>query len=194
MIKTPWEKVTFRSRRFYWPIENSFIMPRECIVGKDQNNLNAFESIREWVQEQAITMDQGFINSIAQELLSMWQRIPQPYNYIVFTLVSTTGDLFYCLVREENAEGRIRLQNHRPRSIKECKVVKNSVMTKSVARTQIRAWVNALGLFYYTNMVKAMSEDLLLVWESLPNNHYIVFKFVVPTRNFVFSIGTILTE
>lgn len=191
MRQTPWKKVTFRSRRVYGHIENSMIMPRECIVGKGQSNLNAFESIREWVQEQAITMDQGFINSIAQELLKTWQSIPQAYNYIVFTLVSTTGDVFYCLVKTENDNEEIWLQNQRSHRIKECKVVKNSDMKKLVARTQITAWVNKLGFFYDAKKVETISENLLQAWERLPNDHYIVFKFVVPTHNFVSCLGRI---
>lgn len=194
MKQTPWQIVTFRSRRVYGHIENGMIMPRECIVGKNQFNATAFQSIREWVQEQAITMDDTFIDSIAQELLTMWQSIRQPYNYIVFTLVSTTADVFYCLVQTENVNEEIWLKNQRSHRIKECKVVKNSDMTRLVARTQIRAWVNALGFFYKDNVVKTISENLFQAWERLPNDHYIVFKFVVPTHNFVSCLGRISTE
>ena len=191
MKQSRWQIVTFRSTRVYQYNENGMIMPRECIVGKNQLNATAFKSIREWVQEQAITMDQGFINSIAQELLKTWQSIPQAYNYIVFTSVSTTGDVFYCLVKTENGIEEIWLQNQRSHRIKECKVVKNSDMKRLVARTQITAWVNALGFFYDANKVETISENLLQAWERLPNDHYIVFKFVVPTRNFVSCLGRI---
>lgn len=191
MKQTPWQIVTFRSRRVYGHIENGMIMPRECIVGKNQFDATAFQSIREWVQEQAITMDQGFINSIAQELLKTWQSIPQAYNYIVFTLVSTKGDVFYCLVKTENDNEEIWLQNQRSHRIKECKVVKNSDMKRLVARTQITAWVNKLGFFYDAKKVETISENLFQAWERLPNDHYIVFKFVVPTHNFVSCLGRI---
>lgn len=191
MKQSRWRIVKFRSKRVYGPNENSMIMPRECIVGKNQFNATAFKSIREWVQEQAITMGDTNIDSIAQELLKMWQRIPQACNYIVFTLVSTTGDVFYCLVQTENVEEEIWLQNQRSHRIKECKVVKNSHMTRLDAWTQIRAWVNALGFFYNPNGVKTISENLFQEWERLPNNRYIVFKFVVPTRNFVDCLGRI---
>lgn len=185
MRQSQWEKVTFGSTRVDGHIENSMIMPRECIVGKNQFNATAFQSIREWVQEQAITMGDTYIDRIAQKLLKMWQSIPKDCNYIVFTLVSTTGDVFYCLVQTENVKEEIWLKNQRSHRIKECKVVKNSDMTRSVAWTQIRAWVNALGFFYNANGVKTISENLLQAWERLPNDHYIVFKFVVPTRNFL---------
>ena len=185
MIQSRWQIVRFRSTRVYQYNENSMIMPRECIVGKNQFNATAFKSIREWVQEQAITMGDTYIDSIAQKLLKMWQSIPQDCNYIVFTLVSTTGDVCYCLVQTENVNEEIWLQNQRSRRIKECKVVKNSDMTRLVAWTQIRAWVNALGFFFNANGVRTISENLLQAWERLPNDHYIVFKFVVPTRNFV---------
>ena len=185
MIQSRWQIVRFRSTRVYQYNENSMIMPRECIVGKNQFNATAFKSIREWVQEQAITMGDTYIDSIAQKLLKMWQSIPQDCNYIVFTLVSTTGDVCYCLVQTENVNEEIWLQNQRSRRIKECKVVKNSDMTRLVAWTQIRAWVNALGFFFNANGVRTISENLLQAWDRLPNDHYIVFKFVVPTRNFV---------
>lgn len=65
-------------------------------------------------------------------------------------------------------------------------------MRRSTVRGQIMAWVGAF--INDAQSVRDISEDLLPKWESLQVGGYIVFKFVVPTGNFVFSKVTIQTE
>lgn len=188
MRQSEWQEVTFTFDRVYGHIENSMIMPRECIVGKNQFSATAFKSIREWVQEQAITIGEQSINDTARSLLEIWRHTRQGHD-IVFTLLSTTGDVFYCWVEYENDEEERELRNRHPRRIRECRVNKTPRMRISTVRGQIRAW---LGAFINdAQSVRDISEDLLPKWDSLQVGGYIVFKFVVPTGNFVFSKGTI---
>lgn len=117
MRQSQWQEVTFTFERVYGHIENSIIMPRECIVENDPYNGNeAFTSIKEWVQEQAITIGEQSINDTARSLLEIWRHTRQGHD-IVFTLLSTTGDVFYCWVEYENDEEKRELRNRRPRRI-----------------------------------------------------------------------------
>lgn len=165
-------------------------MPRECIVENNPfRGTQAFESIKEWVREQAVTIGECSIRNTALKLFEKWQHAPMCYDDIVFTLVSTTGDVFYCGVKYEAFEENIQLQNHPLRRISECRVNKTPRMRRPTVCGQIRAW---LGAFINdAQSVRDISEDLLPKWESLQVGGYIVFKFVVPTGNFVFSKGTI---
>lgn len=175
--------------RVYQHIEGGLIMPRECIVERNPNNGNeAFRSIREWVQEQAITIGEQSIDDTARRLLEMWRRTPQGHD-IVFTLLSTTGDVFYCWVEYENAEEQRELRNRPLRRIRECRVNKKPRMRKSTVRRQIRAWVEALQIFDNARGMM-VADNLFLKWDRLPETyHFIVFKFVVSTLNFVYSSG-----
>lgn len=180
-------------RRVYGQNGNSIIMPRECIVENNPlEGIQAFESIKEWVQEQAVTIGERSIRNTARKLFEKWQHTPMCYDDIVFTLVSTTGDVFYCGVEYEAYEEKIQLRSHPLRRISECSVKKQQNPRKSKAGRQIMTW---LGTFINdAQSVRDISENLLPVWKSLQVGGYIVFKFVVPTGNFVFSIGTIQTE
>ena len=194
MRQTPWEKVTFRSKRVYGHFKNGIIMPRECIVERNPYNENeAFTSIREWVQEQAITIGEQSITNTALELLEMWRHTPRGHD-IVFTLLSTTGDVFYCRVEYENDEERRELRNRHPRRIRECRVNKTSRTRRSTVRGQIGVWVRALQIFDNARGMM-VADNLLLEWDRLPETYnFIVFKFVVSTLNFVYSYATIRAE
>lgn len=193
MRQSRWKKVTFISRRVYRHIENRIIMPRECIVDNNPfRGTQAFESIKEWVREQAVTIGECSIRNTALKLFEKWQHAPMRYDDIVFTLVSTTGDVFYCGVKYEAFEEIIQLQNHPLRRISECSVKKQLLTRRSTACRQIMAWVGAF--INDAQRVRDISENLLPEWESLQVGGYIVFKFVVPTGNCVFSKVTIQTE
>lgn len=194
MRQSQWQKVTFMFARVYQHIEGGLIMPRECIVERNPNNGNeAFRSIREWVQEQAITIGEQSIDDTARRLLEMWRRTPRGHD-IVFTLLSTTGDVFYCWVEYENDEERRELRNRHLPLIRECRVNKTSRTRRSTVRGQIGVWVRALQIFDNARGMM-VADNLLLEWDRLPETYnFIVFKFVVSTLNFVYSYATIRAE
>lgn len=91
-----WTRVVFKTERHFTPLESSLAELEHKV--EREGHLNALLGLRNWVQARGITVDQGAINDIGEELFELCKKKfeENPYHhYIQFKFNSEQGGVFY---------------------------------------------------------------------------------------------------
>ena len=92
MSQDNWQETSVKSKKHDQPCTKPIIGPRECLV---KDSYVAAGELKEWLQEQGVTVDKSNTYSTSQKLAKKTNEAPDGHS-TVFKVDEKTGYVVYC--------------------------------------------------------------------------------------------------